>query len=341
MKYVHDTRKIAHLWMHKEQSHARNVQNNFYFQNSTIYSYGSHFPIASHAQTNAGEQCVIMTTRGHSSTTAKHLHLVRMAIPGNVPVFHAPWPLPVSGTHAENISSLQNDVIRAAQELGACPKRRPSIAKARRALDAAINTAVRYCEAFGTPEQVETIKAYVCIDDEQLAQLRQRVAQEREAERQRRQEAAARAQEANAEYLKNTRAQLQAWKRGEDSLPLRAHYLPPVLRIVGDQVETSLGVTMSLGLVIRGLRLLDRLNTQGQTGERTGEKIGQYDLLEVSAEKVVIGCHHIPISEVNWLRDQLAGWSVGDESQDQPVTPSDPRPIEPQAHTPTRRAGTY
>jgi hypothetical protein len=121
MKYVHDTRRIAHLWMHKEQAHARNAQANFYFRDSTIYSYGSHFPIASHARTNAGEQCVIMTTRTYGPTTTKHLHLVRRAIPDNVPVFYAPWPLLATGTHEQNIASLRKDVI----QRPAHPSRRP------------------------------------------------------------------------------------------------------------------------------------------------------------------------------------------------------------------------
>jgi len=321
MKYVHDTRQIAHLWMHREQDHARNAQNNFYFRDGTIYSYGSHFPIASHARTNQGEDCVIMTTRTYGNTTAKHLHLVRMAIPGNVPVFYAPWPLLATGAHEQNIASLREDVISAQHTLADAPKRRPSIAKAQRELEKAITSAVRYCEAFGTPEQVEEIKARACVNDEQLAQLR---ARDRAQASQIREAARLRAMAENQEYMHKAIAQLQAWKRGEAHLPERAHWYPVVLRIGNsrDCVLTSWGVMMDLKTVTRGLRLLDRLNAQGQTGERTGEKIGIYDLLAVTPEKVVIGCHHIPMSEVNWLREQLASMPAHEPEPDPTADPA-------------------
>jgi len=48
-KLVFDTGEIPHLWAHRTQEEARNRQGNLYFTGDTIYSYGSHFPIARHA----------------------------------------------------------------------------------------------------------------------------------------------------------------------------------------------------------------------------------------------------------------------------------------------------
>ena len=46
IRTVHPADMVAHLWAHKSQDFARNPGHNFYFHGDTIYSYGSHFPVA-------------------------------------------------------------------------------------------------------------------------------------------------------------------------------------------------------------------------------------------------------------------------------------------------------
>jgi hypothetical protein len=95
-KHVFDTGEIPHLWAHKVQDSARNAQGNLYFENETIYSYGSHFPIARHVVDNLTKKtsrpAVLFTTRGYSVTTNRHISAVRSAIPKDVPVFHVYSP---------------------------------------------------------------------------------------------------------------------------------------------------------------------------------------------------------------------------------------------------------
>jgi hypothetical protein len=79
-----DNSEIAHLWAHKAQSSARNPRGNFYFNGDTIYSYGSHFPIARIVTVergpNKGQEAILFTTRGYSSTTSGHIREVRSAV---------------------------------------------------------------------------------------------------------------------------------------------------------------------------------------------------------------------------------------------------------------------
>jgi hypothetical protein len=85
MRYVYNGGEqdmIAHLWMNKRQESARNSGGNFYFNGDTIYSYGSHFPIARHVEKEAGDTAVLMTYRGYSNTTSKHIWMVERAIHG-------------------------------------------------------------------------------------------------------------------------------------------------------------------------------------------------------------------------------------------------------------------
>jgi len=46
MKHVVNESQVAHLWANRVQSDARNQYDTFYFKGNTIFSYGSHFPIA-------------------------------------------------------------------------------------------------------------------------------------------------------------------------------------------------------------------------------------------------------------------------------------------------------
>jgi hypothetical protein len=85
-KHVYPTNEIAHLWAHQSKPDARNPQSNFYFRGDTIYSYGSHFPIARHIE-HDGKKAVLFTSRTYSNTTAKHVHNTRGSIPRGVPVF--------------------------------------------------------------------------------------------------------------------------------------------------------------------------------------------------------------------------------------------------------------
>lgn len=84
MRNVVSNSEVAHLWAQERQQSARNPQDNFYFNRATIYSYGSHFPIAQHYRLNGGDHKILYTTQGYSSTTAKHLNEVSGAIPGYI-----------------------------------------------------------------------------------------------------------------------------------------------------------------------------------------------------------------------------------------------------------------
>lgn len=44
-----------------------------YFEGPTIFSYGSHFPIATHVTNARGERAVIFTRETYSVTTQKHM----------------------------------------------------------------------------------------------------------------------------------------------------------------------------------------------------------------------------------------------------------------------------
>ena len=71
-KHVFDTGEIPHLWAHRTQDEARNCQGNLYFTGDTIYSYGSHFPIARHVTNDSGERALALLEVALRDQAAHH-----------------------------------------------------------------------------------------------------------------------------------------------------------------------------------------------------------------------------------------------------------------------------
>lgn len=86
-KKLANNQKVAHIWA--EQNQETGYASNFYFDGPTIYSYGSHFPIATFIDDNT----VLFTTSSYSITTSKHINLARQALPTNIKVFYVPYIL--------------------------------------------------------------------------------------------------------------------------------------------------------------------------------------------------------------------------------------------------------
>ena len=118
MRHVYPNHEIPHLWAHQSQDEARNSTGSFYFEGPTIYSYGSHFPIARHVTNGRGERAILFTTAHHSVTTSGHCSAVVRAIPPAVPVFHVPHVRNSWGDLPNHTDNVENYVRRISELLG-------------------------------------------------------------------------------------------------------------------------------------------------------------------------------------------------------------------------------
>jgi len=225
-RHVFPTDRIAHLWFHDHvaQEHARNEPNNFYFKDTVIYSYGDHFPIATHL---SGGQ-VLFTSRTYSVTTARHIGRVRQAITPGTVVFYADNPL----------ASYADIGVEHATLVG----------KAREALAASKNKAQRVNNWRALKTVVANANAFASF-----AKLRARYTLPANAEEL---DALQREYVAGVETRRRERAGLSTeplsperqaqWREGSlpnNRLPYTA---PTMLRIVGATVETSKGAEFPL-----------------------------------------------------------------------------------------------
>ena len=84
MKYVHTKEMVAHLWAHQSQDSAKTANRAMYFNGDTIYSYGSHFPMAKWITNFQGERIALVNSDSYSSSTSTHQWAVAASIPSYV-----------------------------------------------------------------------------------------------------------------------------------------------------------------------------------------------------------------------------------------------------------------
>lgn len=297
MRHIYPNHEIPHLWAHQSQDEARNSTGSLYFAGETIYSYGSHFPIARHVTNERGERAVLFTTAHHSVTTSGHCSAVASAIPPNVPVFHAPhlrssWDeLP---DHSDNVESY---VRRIAELLG----------KAKRAR---VNRDWHQREALALREQLRRYLAFFNLsnvalpENDELNALEAWIREHEEEERQRREEAARIAEQVRR---REQAEQIQRFLAGDPYASYIAG-VSPMLRVVGDEVETSLGARFPVAHAKLWLAFVLRVRASGREYVHNGHAIhlGHYVIDRIEPDGTVhAGCHVVRWEEIERITPQL------------------------------------
>jgi DNA-directed RNA polymerase subunit RPC12/RpoP len=304
-KQVHKPRQVAHLWASGGQDSARNAgSGNFYFSGDTIYSYGSHFPIA-----RLVPGAVLMTTRSYSNTTAKHIGFVRQALSSvqwNAVLFVAN---PAANRLSDHVANYLNMAERYRQLVQSAGKARQRKADILRQAEDIRTQAARYRKLFckGGLRQckplppVENAAAIIAAEDAKAAKQ----AAELEAKRQ-----AAQA----AELAVWNAGGLQDWKRNgwwhspslrladdktadiPSSAPINFRLLPD-----GETVRTTLGAEFPRRHCERVFRAIASCRAAGKAWQRNGRliRVGHFQLDSIEPNgNIVAGCHNIRWDEI-------------------------------------------
>jgi hypothetical protein len=307
MRTVVSKSEVAHFWANKTQSEARVSGGNFYFNAETIYSYGRHFPIATHYK-----DVVLMTTRTYSNTTAKHLIEVRRAI-SHMEVIYCTNVLEAKeGYHDSNIKNWLSNIQSIVAQLAKA--RKPEIYLSQ--IGAEKNEMQKYLDFF----KVKLTKAQSTLisfltSEEFKEQIKKAAALEKKA---------------NAAKLKLGekvyRSKNVAWhefmeqdfaKDITDKEREAANYYfqnvegyngeVTMLRTDGKEVQTSKGIKMKVEVAERYYRFYQRIVAKGGCEGDCNYKMLEYDVREANADRLVVGCHTIPATEINAIAAEL-GW---------------------------------
>lgn len=280
MKKVVSSDQVCHLWAHQTQSDARNANGSLSFNGKTIYSYGSHFPIARHVENKKGESAILFTTRDYSVTTSGHKSAVRSAIPRDATVFYVEHP---ENTPAKSdLEAMEQQAARLVLK-----SKRSRAYKDLYLIDAQnkLKSAVLIAEFFGikyTPKESSALEGMA--EDLKKAQAAE----------------AARKRQAEKERVRKAQEDIDLWKRGELShlgYRLDAAYA----RIEGDEVVTSQSARVPLEHAKKAWPILKRIIESGSTYQQNGHsiKLGVYTVTSIDAQgTLIIGCHKFQKDEV-------------------------------------------
>jgi hypothetical protein len=290
MRKVLEADTVAHYWANKVQSEGRNSNSSFFYEQDTIYSYGKHFAIATHYN-----DVVLFTTRTYSNTTAKHIAKARAACSHkNIIYVSNPSDTYYSGRNEDvwvrEIKSLFKSMLTA---------RKPEI---------------YYNQLLNILDNIQ--KYFKLINKKPNKELSGLVKQIQSGSSEIVAAAKIAKEKQNKQILanaKNAAKYIELWRKHADSDTIKdalgskldgakqflGHMGITSLRLNGDNIETSKGVAMPIPVAKRYLAnfLVGQINV--------GDEILNYRVNSVSKKHIEIGCHNIPLSEIEWLNNNI------------------------------------
>ena len=266
-KVFSDQSKVAHLWANKEQDEATNQSRSFFFRGSTIYSYGSHFPIAKHVQDQTGYEFILFTERGYSNTTANHISITYMAC-RNSEIVYCCNP---DNSHESNFKYWLDLIDTEIHKLAKA--RKPEIYLNN--ISNIANKVKRYSQFTGATIPENLIEAMKITDKDQYVGYQEsRIEQAKQAQK-----------KAEKELKQRHAEELQKWMNFETGR-LYSSTGNDYLRVntENDRIETTQAVQIP-NEIARRLWLSIKENTL-----KVGDKILNYSVKE-AGKNVKIGCH--------------------------------------------------
>ena len=296
MKTKFNNSELSHVWANQTQTHGKG--SNMFFEHETIYSYGYHFKIAQYVTNKEGQKCIFLNQRSYSNSTNKQQSLVFRSIPENVTFYRVISffnDINTSSTaHKENLTHYINE----AEKLQGLTIRANKLKMGYlNQLNSQIDIFNKYTLFFGLndleqfnpirgegltiKERYETLTAWVKMyeDSDQLLEW---LIKDKEKQRQ----AEIKAKEEATEKIELFRQ----FKISSIYANL-GHYLLRYNKET-DNIETSGGVKMGKNVFLSAYQRL--INNQLIKGQH----VGDFTYNGIEGEIVSVGCHRIPMTEI-------------------------------------------
>ncbi len=285
MKTVFSKDMVAHIWAQQSQYEGRTATGNFYFKDATLYSYGNHFIVGKFEEFK-GKSCILMSTRSYSVTTASQQAITRQAIRNTpLPVFYVPCPEEFG---VKNKTIWDREIKALLEKAAVARTKRDSLMEEAGALATMANSYATFFELPWTvaiPELSEEFCTNIRKGNKERA-LQERIRKE--------------TRERAEAHIKATC--VDEWLLGvRDSIPYGYRPEDALLRVRGDEVQTSHGATVSTSQALRILPVIRKCrDTQtGFIANGHTEHIGQFAVREIKPNgDMIVGCHSIKWAEI-------------------------------------------
>lgn len=282
--------EAAHIWASQSQNSGR--AGNIFFDAGVVYSYGLHFPVARFAP-ELGD-IVLFTNRGYSSSTGKHKTIIRGAIPNKFAVVYCDDP--TRGAD-HNLGQWQKTAERLRRDFAAKTHR---MTRGNLAVEIfkTCESAINYCMALDIafPEWTNE------TNDEMTARdYVYEAAKAREVKRE-----AARIEREKLAAI-DAGERLAMWQAGQNPPQNGFSYCATVLRLKGDEIQTSRGANIPVADAIKLWPLLVRAKNSGKTLEAGLHQInlGAYRFNSFNGQTLIVGCHSIAWDQLELMAVEL------------------------------------
>lgn len=306
MKHVVKESEVAHLWANQLQSDARNAHGNFYFNGETIFSYGSHFPIARIYTDKYGNKIVFFTLLKYSNTTSGHIWTVKSAA-SHIEKLYMKNPL-LNGVSKDNYNHKENieywiDNIQTLLDYLPKARKKESVFAG---IESNRNELNAYIKFFGVKLNAAQKKVVNAIDSPDIVEKCKLLAKKEKEAKEKRVKLAS----------KHFAANLEAWHNSEKKAPhVRTEEMreyeqtlnKTYLRVNCVNIETSKGVNVPIETAKRYYAFYLRIVKNGGCKGDCNYKMLNYDVSLANEQELVIGCHKIDRSEINAVASKL-GW---------------------------------
>lgn len=326
-RHVFPSSQVVHLWAHQTQDSARNAQSNLSFDGDKLTSYG-HYCIARIINRKGKGKLVLIQSNKYSNTTAKQIneaesaitHLQSVHVPALTDSYYDSDKLDAAGyatrtlDHRRNLSHFKRE-IEALQASIKSSRVHTSYLFDR--LDSLIKEANIYSKYFSLRVKFKSIYSDAQrIEMESIADERARVAEAKRSakykvERELAEIAYRKRQEAR---IPDATKLMDEWLTGGGSF---GNYAisdasrilnRTALRIVGENVQTSMGVEFPIAHAILGLALVRKTVASGIEWRTNGHTLhlGHFKIDHISADGTVkAGCHTVTLAEIERIAPEL------------------------------------
>jgi hypothetical protein len=256
--------------------------NNVYFENGVLYSYGSHYPMATKLTVNTGEnyrEIILVNSNKSSVTTEKHKSQLRYSRKPNQWLFNVPNILDPKAR--ENIEFLENQIVDAIDAVlrGLSYQ---YISDVFRAIEGQNQFADAFkLKPFKLDVEFQTVLTFLSIESEKRHEKRNREKLEK-LEKFYESERVGYADQVKLWYSCSNTVKLNPSHFGLDYDPVRVN---------GEKVETPRGVELPL-------KEARRFAMAFKSGfVRVGDKVDQFEVLSIGEKYIQIGCHKLNIEQ--------------------------------------------
>lgn len=304
MKTVFKNSELAHVWAAQTQNEGR--AGSFYFNGKTIYSYGSHFPIATMDGNN-----VLFTKRTYSNPTAKHIGLTRRAISHKTLIYCYDVPTNLKSAsleHESNLLKWKRAIKNVFDELG--NKKIRNTADRINSINYLIEELNTYCQYFNLTVKDKELKSLLTLAKQPDFLEQARAAKDK---------ATAANEKKMKQAVKAYEVYLQLWRayndEGLQDMPAKqkelcnfyANNAASLTRLrfntAENRVETSKGVQIPAEIAKRAYIQLNGC-MEGACKD-ISVPVLHYTITETTKDTIKAGCHTIPKTDIKYIASLL------------------------------------